>query len=289
MIAIISKGDRTAHLQLPVDRKQLAGALSYLGAIHTSDYTLKYNEESEDGLKVSLQCFGVVENAIEKVIPVGFKFYALNDTLSMLDNLPYGNRREIENIIKVDGLESFEQFDKMLIEATPKTVVSKFYCPLAVQLHSCNSWGDVDDEGYEYDGVYAAKYEDDIRQALRAYNCDDEQNMADYFSGNNSVHSKLLSANWDVEHHNGELFGCITVKTAGELTEDEEDTLKDWITGQNSDGFGEGFEQREIHIDGGRRGSFIYVSFWNSDDDYFVDNEEEFESRLNQDITMGGM
>ena len=29
MIAIISKGDRTAHLQLPVERKQLAGALSY--------------------------------------------------------------------------------------------------------------------------------------------------------------------------------------------------------------------------------------------------------------------
>ena len=32
MNAIISKGDKTAHVQLPVERKQLAGALSYLGA-----------------------------------------------------------------------------------------------------------------------------------------------------------------------------------------------------------------------------------------------------------------
>ena len=46
MNAIISKGDRTAHVQLPVGRKQLSGALSYLGANHTSDYDLKYNEEN---------------------------------------------------------------------------------------------------------------------------------------------------------------------------------------------------------------------------------------------------
>lgn len=52
MNAIISKGDRTAHVQLPVGRKQLSGALSYLGANHTSDYDLKYNEENKDGLKV---------------------------------------------------------------------------------------------------------------------------------------------------------------------------------------------------------------------------------------------
>ena len=66
MNAIISKGDKTAHVQLPVERKQLAGALSYLGANHTSDYDLKYNEENKDGLKISLECFGVVENAIAK-------------------------------------------------------------------------------------------------------------------------------------------------------------------------------------------------------------------------------
>ena len=41
MNAIISNGDYTAHIQLPVDQKQLAGALSYLGANHASAYDIK--------------------------------------------------------------------------------------------------------------------------------------------------------------------------------------------------------------------------------------------------------
>ena len=44
MNAIISKGDKTAHVQLPIERKQFAGALSYLGANHTSDYDLRYSD-----------------------------------------------------------------------------------------------------------------------------------------------------------------------------------------------------------------------------------------------------
>lgn len=41
MNAIISNGDYTAHIQLPIDQKQLAGALSYLGANHASAYDIK--------------------------------------------------------------------------------------------------------------------------------------------------------------------------------------------------------------------------------------------------------
>ena len=134
MNAIISKGDKTAHVQLPVERKQLAGALSYLGANHTSDYDLKYNEENKDGLKVSLECFGVVENAIAKALPVGFRFHTLNESLTLMGNLPYQNRREVENTIKVDGLDSYEQLNRMLTEAYPQSVTTKYYCPLTIQV-----------------------------------------------------------------------------------------------------------------------------------------------------------
>ena len=64
MNAIISNGDYTASVQLPVERKQLAGALSYLGANHASAYDIKYNEESDQGLSFALDCRGVVENAM---------------------------------------------------------------------------------------------------------------------------------------------------------------------------------------------------------------------------------
>ena len=150
MNAIISKGDKTAHVQLPVERKQLAGALSYLGANHTSDYDLKYNEENKDGLKVSLECFGVVENAIAKALPVGFRFHTLNESLTLMGNLPYQNRREVENTIKVDGLDSYEQLNRMLTEAYPQSVTTKYYCPLTIQVHSRDCYGDIDeDEKYQ--------------------------------------------------------------------------------------------------------------------------------------------
>ena len=290
MNAIISKGDRTARVQLPVGRKQLSGALSYLGANHTSDYDLKYNEENKDGLKVSLECFGVVENAIAKALPVGLRFNTLNDALTLMGNLPYQNRREVENTIKVDGLESFEQFNKMLVDAYPQSVTTKYYCPLTIQVHSRDSYGDIDEDGYEEDAEFAARHEDLIRQKMLEYNASDEVNMAEYFHGNNGVSEKLRSAEWDFERRNGELYGCITVLTAGPLTEDEEQDLKDWISGQNSDGLGEGFEQQEIYFDGTRYGGFMYVSLWNYGDDYYIDNEAEFEDRLaNQGMTMGGM
>ena len=290
MNAIISKGDRTAHVQLPVGRKQLSGALSYLGANHTSDYDLKYNEENKDGLKVSLECFGVVENAIAKALPVGLRFNTLNDALTLMDNLPYQNRREVENTIKVDGLESFEQFNKMLVDAYPQSVTTKYYCPLTIQVHSRDSYGDIDEDGYEEDAEFAARHEDIIRQKMLEYNASDEVNMAEYFHGNNGVSEKLRSAEWDFERRNGELYGCITVLTAGPLTEDEEQDLKDWISGQNSDGLGEGFEQQEIYFDGTRYGGFMYVSLWNYGDDYYIDNETEFEDRLmSEGMTMGGM
>ena len=146
MNAIISKGDKTAHVQLPVERKQLAGALSYLGANHTSDYDLRYNEENKDGLKVSLECFGVVENAIAKALPVGFRFHTLNESLTLMGNLPYQNRREVENTIKVDGLDSYEQLNRMLTEAYPQSVTTKYYCPLTIQVHSRDCYGDNEDQ-----------------------------------------------------------------------------------------------------------------------------------------------
>ena len=290
MNAIISNGDYTASVQLPVGRKQLAGALSYLGKNHASAYDIKYNEESDQGLSFTLDCRGVVENAIAKAIPTGFRFHTFNDTIALMHNLPYQSRREFENTVKVEGLASYEQLNRMLTEAYPQSVTTKYYCPLIIQVHSRDCYGDIDEDGYEEDAEFAARHEDLIRQKLLEYNASDEVNMAEYFHGNNGVSEKLRSADWDFERRNGELYGCITVQTADPLTKDEEQDLKEWISGQNSDGLGEGFEQKEIYFEGGHRGAFMYVSFWCPDDEYFIDNQDEFEDRLmNQGMTMGGM
>ena len=67
------------------------------------------------------------------------------------------------------------------------------------------------------------------------------------------------------------LYGKIDCYLTEALTPEETERLRDAISGQNSDGLGEGFEQREIPIDDGD----LYVSYWHSGDDYFLYTEDE--------------
>ena len=48
--------------------------------------------------------------------------------------------------------------------------------------------------------------------------------------------------------------------------------MKDWITGQNSDGFGESLEQIPIKVEEGE----LYVSFWNRYR-YYLYTDQEFD------------
>ena len=52
--------------------------------------------------------------------------------------------------------------------------------------------------------------------------------------------------------------------------------MKEWISGQNSDGLGEGFEQRPIETEDGD----LYVHFWNSGNDYRIVTDGEIEREL---------
>ena len=95
--------------------------------------------------------------------------------------------------------------------------------------------------------------------------------MADYVSEHADIKGKLVFAEWGVEERRGMLYGKIDCYLTEELTPEETERLRDAITGQNSDGLGEGFEQREIPIDEGD----LYVSYWQSGNEYFLYTEDE--------------
>lgn len=59
------------------------------------------------------------------------------------------------------------------------------------------------------------------------------------------------------------------------LTAEEAEWI-DELTGQAADGFEEGLEQREIPTEDGD----LYVSFWYSGNDYFMENETDFHARM---------
>lgn len=95
----------------------------------------------------------------------------------------------------------------------------------------------------------------------------------------------MLYAEWTVENRNGNLYGKISCYFREPITEEETERLKDTITGQNSDGFGEGFEQHPIRVDS----EDIYVSFWDYDD-YFLKTRAEMDEYLQKnDINIEGI
>ena len=64
-----------------------------------------------------------------------------------------------------------------------------------------------------------------------------------------------------MEIHGNKLCGCLNVELKEALLDDEQTVLCNYISGQYSDGWGEGFEQRDIRVDDGT----LAVHFWQED------------------------
>lgn len=144
-----------------------------------------------------------------------------------------------------------------------------FYCPLHV-LAGAN-------KGYEPDVEkdYLVRFEDDVREALKQSQAG--MDMTDYVKEQSRIGDKLTYAEWSVEKIEDNLYGKISCYLNKPLTEKETERLKDTITGQNADGFGESFEQHPITV----AYKMIYVSFWG--DDYFLKTREELNEYLQEE------
>ena len=144
-------------------------------------------------------------------------------------------------------------------------ITGRFFFPLKITLNPYNEYGDVDwDAAEDFDGRFCDGYADEINDRFDRYTERDECDMIEYFDESDTAREKIRSAKWGFESIDGVLYGTVTVKLTEQLTEDEEDTFKEWIVGQNADGLGEGFEQRDIETDEG----ILNVHFWDSADDY---------------------
>ncbi len=115
----------------------------------------------------------------------------------------------------------------------------------------------------ELDGGELMQYMELIQKAVDRENSLGKEgggpcNLMDYFHGNASVKEKVESAVVSVESAEGVLYGCTTLHLKEALESEELHELCEYITGQYGDGWGEGFEQRDIKIDGGT----LNVHFW---------------------------
>ena len=136
-----------------------------------------------------------------------------------------------------------------------------FYFPLSI----------VYDGDHNYVGnMFAAKhYQEEILKEFDKFYCDED--MTEYFY-DGELKEKIHGIFWNIVVIKEELVGKVVVLIDDNqnLSKDEIEEIKDFIEGQNSDGLGESFEQREIRT---HDGELIYVSFWD-EGDYKIYTEE---------------
>ena len=123
-----------------------------------------------------------------------------------------------------------------------------------------DGWVNTAEEPIPFSGGDLAQYLEDVEEALEGYG---RENLMEYFDAQQrpGVKEKAVSAVPSVEIRGSELWGCTEVKLKAPLTDTEMKDFQKYLTGQYADGWGEGFEQREIEVDGG----VLYVHFWNPD------------------------
>ena len=170
-------------------------------------------------------------------------------------------KEELEQNILYDQYDSMDEVINAVRQMTQDAgpVKAVFFCPLVGNID------EGDGDMFTVGDSYLADSADEIVDALNRYTANDENDMAAYY-------------NKDV--------GRIDCSLKEALTAEETEALRDWLTGQCSDGLGEGFEQQPIDTMDGE----LFVSFWNSGDDYAMMTESEFDEYLQQnEMQMGGM
>ena len=156
----------------------------------------------------------------------------------------------------------------------PALTTLKLYAPMYADLIGYNEYGDLDDDESEtLDSRELVRYADKITAALLRERMPEEaeRGIMHWYHREDSVNSKVHSILLNAEVRDRKLWAVAECRIAGTLTPGEMSTLTDYVTGQMSDGVGEGFEQREIKTDEGE----LYAHMWNSDSSWSLLTEQE--------------
>ena len=279
--AIIRNKENTLVLDLPHSIYDIYEKLRSIGIVQPpKQIPLTDNEDEDIGVKLfSDNDFG---NHLLLTLSEDNSLADANLLTYIVQNASEDIKEALEQDILYDQYGSMNEVVAAVRQMTQDAgpIKAVFFCPLVGNID------EGDGDMFTVGDSYLADSVDEIADALNRYTANDENDMATYYNKDDGVSEKLTSAVWSVELHGSRLFGRIDCSLKEALTAEETEALRDWLTGQCSDGLGEGFEQQPIDTMDGE----LFVSFWNSGDDYAMMTESEFdEYRQQNEMQMGGM
>ncbi len=278
---IENKNGDTANIDLTTHYFELYKELQAVGYC-ASPQRLKLKDEDEEEYRVKLYSDSSIGNQMILLLNERNSLY----DAYLLDLAVINARDEIKDDLEQNILngqyanfsEVLEDINEMKMQAASSKL--SFYCPLVASL----------DEGEDYypaSSYYIIDNRDGIEEMLKNEQTPDLGDMAEYLGNHSGIGEKIIHAVWNVDEIDGELYGRIDCYLSTDLNSEETEKLRSAVCGQNSDGFGESFEQRPIKTEDGD----LYVSFWNSGNDYFVYTKSEMDEYVENKhgMQLGGM
>lgn len=163
-----------------------------------------------------------------------------------------------------------------------ETVLTRLYSQVTGDLF------DSEDRGESCGAYQMVWYEKQIREALEKDGLFRvKHGLAEYLD-HELLKQRIVRMHPTVEAYHHSLWGVLEVETRGELTAEEMDYVKEYWKGQAADGWGEGFEQRDIKCEDG---CSLNVHFYNSSMLYGIRTEQELKGmeEVQQGPQMGGI
>lgn len=120
-------------------------------------------------------------------------------------------------------------------------------------------------------------YEEILTEIVKYNEFMNEKGLMEYFDDDDEIKEIVESAKPMIGVRKGEVCGVLLVKIKDgiSLTTEQEKIFKDYIRGQYSDGWGEGFEQQDIKTSIGT----INVHFWQGDN-FWIKSENELDEKI---------
>ena len=155
----------------------------------------------------------------------------------------------------------------------PETTLLKLYMPLMGCLHERDGYGDLEEEPQELSGKDLWRYEDAVNGVILKNRAPEEaeSGIMHWYGEDDEVNRKVRKVEFVVEERERQLWGVAECHITEPLTFEELCTLKRFVSGQASDGWCEGLEQRPVYLP---EDAELYIHFWQSNG-YFIRTEEE--------------